>query len=280
MISKRAPLALISLVAGLLMLGMGYAHAAPKSELWKIWTAHDPASTAQVDHSAWDGFLKTYVKDNPTGLNRVDYGGVSEIDRSALAAYLEALSTMPVANLNRGEQQAFWINLYNALTVKVILDHYPVETIRDIDITSGLFADGPWGKKLIEVAGTPVSLDDIEHRILRPIWQDNRVHYAVNCASVGCPDLINRAYVAGDMDAVLTQNAKAYINSDRGLRLDGGTIIVSSIYDWFQADFGDSEQGVLQHLRMYAEGARKAALEKADDIDDYDYDWTLNGAQR
>jgi len=277
--SKCAPLTLISLVFGLLMLSLAPAHTAPKAELWKVWTVHDPASTIQVDHSAWDVFLKTYVKDNPNGLNRVDYGGVSYVDNSALAAYLETLSATPVATLNRDEQQAFWINLYNALTVKVILDHYPVETIRDIDITSGLFADGPWGKKLIEVAGTPVSLDDIEHRILRPIWQDNRIHYAVNCASVGCPDLINRAYVAGDMDAVLTQNAKAYINSDRGLRLNGGKLIASSIYDWFQADFGDSEQGVLRHFRIYAEDARKAALEKADDIDDYDYDWTLNGVQ-
>ncbi len=278
--SKRTLLTLISSVIGLLMLSLVPAHAAPKSELWKIWTAHDPASTLQVDHSAWDAFLKTYVEDNPKGLNWVDYGGVSDADRSALDAYLKALSTTAVATLNRGEQQAFWINLYNALTVKVILDHYPVETIRDIDITPGLFADGPWGKKLIEVAGTPVSLDDIEHRILRPIWQDNRVHYAVNCASVGCPDLINRAYVAGDMDAVLTQNAKAYINSDRGLRLDGNEIIVSSIYDWFQTDFGGSEQGVLEHLRMYAEGLLKAMLEKFRNIDEYDYNWALNEVQR
>lgn len=280
MMLKRTPLKFLGLVLGLLMLGMVPAHAAPKSELWKIWTAHDPASTVQVDYTAWDGFLKTHVKDNPNGLNRVDYGAVSNADRNALEAYLQALSATPVATLNRGEQQAFWINLYNALTVKVILDHYPVETIRDIDITPGLFADGPWGKKLIDVEGTPVSLDDIEHRILRPIWQDNRVHYAVNCASVGCPDLINRAYLAADMDAVLTRNAKAYINSDRGLRLEGNKIVVSSIYDWFQADFGDSEKGVLDHLRLYAAGARKAALENARDIDDYDYDWALNGVLR
>ncbi len=279
MTSKRASLKWIGLVVGLLMLGLAPAHAAPKADLWEIWTAHDPASTTKVDHSAWDRFLKTYVQDNPNGLNRVDYGGVSPADRSALAAYLEGLSATPVATLNRGEQQAYWINLYNALTVKVVLDHYPVETIRDIDISPGLFADGPWGKKLTEVAGVPVGLDDIEHRILRPIWQDNRVHYAVNCASVGCPDLINRAYLAADMDAILTNNAKAYVNSDRGLWVEGGKVVASSIYDWFQADFGGTEKGVIRHLLTYAEGSRKAALEKSGDIDDYDYDWTLNGIQ-
>jgi len=155
-----------------------------------------------------------------------------------------------VSKLNRPEQQAYWINLYNALTVQVVLDHYPVETIRDIDISPGLFSDGPWGKKLVTIEAEPVSLDDIEHRILRPIWRDPRIHYAVNCASVGCPDLLARAYRTDDMDQTLTANAVAYINSARGVALKGGEVSVSSIYDWFEADFGGNEAGVLKHLRQ------------------------------
>lgn len=273
--TRRALLSL--LMSGAVALAASTARAAPAADLWEKWAAFDAASTRSVDHAAWDGFLKTYVKARPDGLNRVDYGAVTGADKAVLSGYLAWLSATPVANLNRAEQQAFWINLYNALTVKVVLDHFPVASIMDISISPGLFSKGPWGKKLIAVDGEPVSLDDIEHRILRPIWKDPRQHYAVNCASVGCPDLIARAYRPDDMDAVLTANARAYINSSRGVRIDGGKLVVSKIYDWFQADFGGNETGVLDHLRKYADGSTKAALEQARGIDDYDYDWRLNG---
>ncbi|MBO6518627.1 MAG: DUF547 domain-containing protein [Rhodospirillales bacterium] len=256
--------------------------AAPVKELWSVWAQNDPGSTATIDHAAWDAFLKKYVQDDPNDpldLNRVDYAGVTDSDRQTLATYIGTLAATTVTSLNRGEQQAYWINLYNALTVQVILDHMPVETIQDIDISPGLFSSGPWGKKLVTIEGEPVSLDDIEHRILRPIWNDPRIHYAVNCASVGCPDLIARGYTATDMDATLTTNAIAYVNSPRGVTINDGEITVSKIYDWFDEDFGGSEKGVIAHLLEYATGERKAALEKADGIDDYAYDWSLNGVE-
>lgn len=253
--------------------------AAPVKELWPDLAGFDATSKEAVDHAPWDAFLRKYVKDDPAGLNRVDYTGVTETDRKALDTYIGMLAARRVTSLNRDEQRAYWINLYNALTVQVILDHYPVKSIRDIDISPGLFSDGPWGKKLVTIEDHPVSLDDIEHRLLRPIWNDPRIHYAVNCASVGCPDLIARAYTAKDTDALLHENATRYINSDRGVKLDGSDIVVSKIYDWFQEDFGDSEKGVIEHLLKYATGARKAALEKAKGIDEYIYDWSLNGVE-
>jgi len=253
--------------------------AAPVKKLWAKWAQNSPDSGISPDHGVWDTFLKTFVKDDPAGLNRVDYAGVTDADKNALAGYLTQLAATPVLSLNRDEQQAYWINLYNALTVQVILDHFPVATIRDIDISPGLFSDGPWGKKLIDIEGEPVSLDDIEHRILRPIWNDPRQHYALNCASVGCPDLIARAYTAADMERLLNENAAAYVNSPRGVRIQDGGIVASSIYDWFAEDFGGSEKGVILHLAQYATGAGKAALEKAAGIDDYDYDWSLNGTE-
>ena len=136
-------------------------------------------------------FLAQHLRTGEDGIARIGYGAVSDEDRKSLDAYIAALAGHPGSRraLNRAEQQAYWINLYNALTVQVILDHYPVESIRDIDISPGLFADGPWGKKLVTIEGEAVSLDDIEHRILRPIWKDPRIHYAVNCASIGCPNL-------------------------------------------------------------------------------------------
>ncbi|MEX0694390.1 MAG: DUF547 domain-containing protein [Rhodospirillales bacterium] len=274
---KVAAALLLALSA--IMTGAPAATAAPKPELWEKWTVHDPASTTVVDHQLWDRFLKSYVKVDPGGLNRFDYAAVDTGDRKVLQDYLGALGQTPVSSLNRGEQQAFWINLYNALTVQVVLDHYPVKSIRDIDISPGLFSDGPWGKKLITIEGEPVSLDDVEHRILRPIWKDPRLHYAVNCASVGCPDLVAEAYTARTMDSQLTANAHAYINSRRGVRIDGESMIVSSIYDWFQVDFGGSEKGVIAHLRHYARGDLKQALARAQEIEGYQYDWSLNGAE-
>lgn len=265
-----------ALVAGSMFMTAD-VNAAPKSELWEKWAAHDAQSTVVVDHSNWDRFLKTYVKDDPSGLNKVDYAGVSVADKKTLDDYVKTLAATSVLKLSRAQQQSYWINLYNALTVKVVLDHFPVKSIRDIDISPGLFSSGPWGKKLIEIAGEQVSLDDIEHRILRPIWKDPRIHYAVNCASVGCPDLSAQAYTAENTDMMLSANAVAYINSPRGVRVSGSDVIVSSIYDWFQADFDGTEKGVIAHLLPYATGDRKMALEKVSGISDYDYDWTLNG---
>ena len=148
---------------------------APKASLWEKWLAHDARSRTTVDHDAWQDFLDKYVSAHEDGVNRVAYGTVSKPDKSALDGYIVRMTAVPVAKLSRAEQLAFWINLYNALTVKVILTHYPVESIRDIDISPGLFSDGPWDKKLIEIDGEMLSLNDIEHRILRPIWRDPRI---------------------------------------------------------------------------------------------------------
>ena len=171
-------------------------HAAPKSELWPRWQKNDAASKQKIDHGAWDGFLKKYVVDNAGGVNRVRYAAVTPEDRAALANYLKSLEGASVSNYNRAEQRAYWINLYNAKTVELILSRFPVKSIRDINISPGLFSSGPWGAKGLTIEGEKISLDDIEHRILRPIWKDNRVHYAVNCASIGCPNLQPTAFTA------------------------------------------------------------------------------------
>lgn len=269
-----------ALAIGLLLIHLPPAAAAPSADLWDRWTAHDPQSAARVDHSVWADFLQRYVHVDPGGVNRVDYSGVTDADRRALDSYLDSLSKVAISSHVRDEQRAFWINLYNALTIDVVLDHYPVDSIRDIDISPGFFADGPWGKKLVTVEGEALSLDDIEHRILRPIWQDPRIHYAVNCASVGCPDLQPQAFTGQNTDAMLTDAARAFVNDPRGVRVEDGEATASRIYDWFEADFGGSERGVLDHLRRYAADALRAKLEGVGDIDSYAYDWSLNDVAR
>lgn len=252
--------------------------AGPKPELWDRWTRNDAASVSQVNNASWQGFLDACLKNNPTGLNKVNYAGAKPEEQKFVDDYVALLSSTEVSKLNPAEQKAYWINFYNALTIQVVLDHMPVKSILDIDISPGLFSQGPWGKKLVTVEGEALSLDDMEHRILRPIWKDPRIHYGVNCASVGCPDLVMNPYDPATLDATLTANAIAYVNSPRGVRIENGKVIASKIYDWFIEDFGDSEAGILAHLRQYAQGDLKVALESATKISDYEYDWSLNAA--
>lgn len=248
---------------------------APKAELWERWTRHAAQDARRISHAEWDRFLETYVA-NPDGeVSRVAYGSVTEPDRAALAAYIDRLSGIRISDHSRPEQFAYWVNLYNALTVQVVLDHYPVASIRDIDISPGLFADGPWRKHLVTVEGEKLTLDDIEHRILRPIWNDPRIHYAVNCAALGCPNLQTAAFTAENTEQLLNDGAREYVNDPRGVRIEDGRITASSIYSWFKPDF-DQDGGVMAHIRRYAAPGLLAELEGIDRVSDFDYDWSLN----
>lgn len=251
--------------------------AAPIAELWPRWQAHSQKSSQVIDHTPWDMLLNKYlVTGHPSGINRFRYAEVTTADRQALAAYLGQLAKVRVSSLNKREQKAYWVNLYNSLTVKVILDHYPVRSIMDIDISPGFFSNGPWDAKLLTIEGEKVSLNDIEHRILRPIFNDNRLHYALNCASLGCPNLQPVSFSAANSEDLLESGARQYINSSRGAQLVKGRLQVSSIYRWFQADFGGSEAGVLNHMRTYAQGDLKETLKSYKKGLRFDYDWALN----
>jgi len=266
-----------ALALALLLATAATASAAPRAELWPRWEAHRPESAVRVNHAAWDAFLREYVvADHPSGINRVRYADVGMADKHALEEYLEGLQNVPVSELARAEQEAYWINLYNALTVKVILDHYPVESIREIDISPGWFSDGPWRARLVAVEGEEISLDDIEHRILRPLWKDPRLHYAVNCASLGCPNLQPQAFTAESTERLLEKGAREYVNHPRGAHLEDGKLVLSRIYDWFETDFGDSREGVLFHLRAYARAPFAEGLEGFSGRIAYAYDWALN----
>ncbi|HKK31072.1 MAG TPA: DUF547 domain-containing protein [Alphaproteobacteria bacterium] len=264
---------LLLLLAGF---GSGERLFAPSADLWPRWQAHEPESQRTLDHSRWTALLQRYVRTGPNGVNWVDYAAWRDDGREELDRYLAKLQQTAVSRLNRSEQLAYWINLYNALTVDVVLDHYPVESIQDIDISPGLFASGPWDKKLVTVEREKLSLNDIEHRIIRPIWRDPRIHYGVNCASVGCPNLAKTAYRGTNVDAMLTEAAHAYVNDPRGVSINGDLVTVSRIYDWFIEDFGDTEAGVLRHLQQYAEPALRRRLQEIGSLYNTAYDWSLN----
>ncbi|MEM7665258.1 MAG: DUF547 domain-containing protein [Pseudomonadota bacterium] len=230
-------------------------------------------SDATIDHSAWNALLQEYVVAGPDGVNLVDYERLQNEAAAELTAYLDAMQQVSIEEFGADEQFAFWVNLYNAATVDVILKNLPLDSIRDI----GLLGTGPWKDDVVTVSGRTLSLDNIEHDILRPEWEDVRIHYAVNCASIGCPNLAREAYTGEKLETMLEAAAKAFVNHPRGFGGQPGEIVASSIFDWYQGDWG-SPQDVLDHAREYAEGPTVALLEGAEAIDTYDYDWSLNHA--
>lgn len=241
-----------------------------------FWADFRNEDTRVIDHSPWQAFLDEYVtgKGEPEQ-TFVAYQRVSPKALKALREYLARLQQLPVRTYNRNEQLAYWINLYNAKTVELILSHYPVASIRDIRF--GWFSGGPWKEKLLNVEGKPLSLDDVEHAILRPLWRDNRVHYAVNCASYGCPNLSRTAFSATNVESLLQAGAIGYVNHPRGVTFNGNDAVLSSIYKWYAEDFGADFQSLKKHLMSFASPALAAKLESMSDAD-YEYDWQLNEA--
>lgn len=250
------------------------ARAAPSPDLWSYWNKADSDSEVVIDHSAWQEFLDRYVKlSESTGMYMVEYGRVKKADKEKLESYLWDLAEQDPRKLNRGEQLAYWINLYNALTVDLVLDYYPVKSITRLG--KGWFRMGPWKDELITIAGQEISLHDIEHRILRPIWRNPRIHFVLNCASIGCPDLLPDVYQSKQIDEQLEFAARRFINQEKGASFVSGRLVLSSIFDWYEDDFVD-EEGVLQELKSFALDDLKNQLENYRGRISYRYNWKLN----
>lgn len=246
-----------------------FSFSAPKAELWSYWDSSNEESSQSISHSRWQNFLDNYVVEEGQNM-LVRYNKVTPSDKKQLQSYLSDMTKLDPRTYNKAEQYAYWVNLYNALTVEIILADYPIQSITKL---GGLFSFGPWGEEVAVVAGKKLSLNDIEHRILRPIWQDARTHYAVNCASLGCPNLQPIAFDANNQEMLLEQAAGSFINSDKGIHLSGNTVVLSSIYEWFSADFGD-DKALIKHLKRYRP-TLELSLEKVK----YDYNWDLNEAK-
>lgn len=245
-----------------------------KTDMKSETTMKQPASQTQ---SPMNTLLGQYVKaPDAMGVARFDYAGLkaSQSDQAILADYIKTLEAKDPSTLSAAEATAYWANLYNAVTIKVVIDNYPVQSIKEI--RSGAFSAGPWKKKLTTVNGNPMTLDEIEHETLRKKYPSPLIHYMVNCASIGCPNLKNSLWEAKTLDADRDAAARVFVNSLRGAKVTSKGLVVSSIYDWFQEDFGGSKAGVLEHLSQYATGDLKAAIDGGAKIKSFDYDWTLN----
>ncbi len=225
---------------------------------------HDPPS-----HELWDELLKKYV--NEKGF--VNYKAFQQ-DTAALNEYLNILSNAhPQRSWSRNEQMAYWINAYNAFTIKLVLDHYPINSIRDIK--NGIpFVNTVWDIKFIEIQGQKYDLNNIEHGILRKHFKDARIHAAVNCASYSCPPLRREAYVGARLDEQLDDAMRRFINDPERNRITPQKAELSKIFSWFSGDFKKSAGSVRKFVNRYAQ----TPIGKDTPIEYLDYSWQLNDA--
>ncbi len=216
-----------------------------------------PAVAGAPSHAAWDALLSQYV--SSTG--KVNYGGLKGA-QSKLESYLTTLKNNPPASSwSRNEKMAYWINAYNAFTVKKILDNYPLGSIQELS------GGKVWDDKWINIGDKTYSLNQIENGILRPTYKDARIHFAVNCAAQSCPPLHNRAFTAGNLESTLESLTKKFINNSKYNTITADKITVSKVFDWYSSDFN----GVADFVNKYTDTDVSDA-----EVAYTEYDWSLN----
>lgn len=215
-------------------------------------------STEAFNHQTWNGLLKKHV----SASGQVNYQGFKK-DRSSLRIYLNALSkNMPKESWTKSDKLAYWLNAYNAFTVKLIIDNYPLKSIKDIK--------DPWNHRFIKLGVKWYTLNDIEHRILRKM-QDPRIHFGINCASISCPPLLNKSFTAQNVDQELEKLTVSFINNAKHNSISKNTIKLSKIFQWFSKDF-KTKGSIIQFLNIYS----KVTINQNAKKSYTDYNWNLN----
>lgn len=222
------------------------------------------------DHKIWDELLKKYVNDD----GFIDYKGIMS-EKVKFEKYLDLLSNnAPSNNWSENEKLAYWINVYNAFTVKLIVDNYPVESIKDLNPTVSIpTVYTVWTKEWFKIGGEDFSLDRVEHKILRKDFNEPRIHFAINCASFSCPVLRPEAFKAEKIEKQLDEQTRSFINDPKRNRITKNKVEVSKIFSWFGDDF-QKNQTLVQFLNKYS----KVKISESADIDFMDYQWSLNDA--
>ena len=274
------PIPRLSIITPLALLatwlaGSSVTHAADVYVGSKVAAAQRVSYDA-IDHTAWDELLRKFVNEQ----GRVDYRGWkgSAEAVSKLDAYLNHLSSIdPTKPAARESELAYWINAYNAVTVKGILRVYPTKSIRDH--TPKLWGYNIWKDLKLRYADSQINLNDIEHEVLRK-RREPRIHFAIVCASIGCPRLLNRAYVPRQLDEQLTAGAKHFFAQQQNFQMDAANnrVMLSSILNWFGEDFGSNDRAMLKAISPYlpSDQARELVAKSGVRVDYLEYDWGIN----
>ncbi|RYC67321.1 DUF547 domain-containing protein [Spirosoma sordidisoli] len=222
-----------------------------------------------VDHSIYDRLAKKHI--NEKGL--VNYKGFRS-DEKELDKYLDLLSKNPPTDKwNQDAQIAYWINAYNAYTIKLILNHYPVKSIKDIGSKIKIpFVTTPWAIKFIPIGSEKISLDNIEHGTLRKKFNDQRIHFALVCAARSCPRLRNEAYTGAKLDAQLDDQGSDFLNNPAKNAISPQKASLSKYFDWYKGDWKEDNKSIEYWVNRYS----KTKINKDTDISFLDYNWALN----
>jgi len=241
----------------------------------KQWPSAQQVSIDNIKHDAWDTLLQKYV--DADGMVNYTAWHNNQTDRAALKTYLEDLSKAnPNANADQKAKLAYWINAYNALTVEGILRVYPTTSIRNH--TPKLFGYNIWKKLYLYTGDSKINLDSIEHKVLRKMGEP-RIHFAIVCASISCPRLLNKAYTSDKIETQLTTNTTDFFSRSQNLQVDAAnsTIQLNSIMSWFGSDFGSTTGKQVGAVAPYFPEDAKAFLGRGKFSVKYlDYNWKLN----
>ena len=236
---------------------------------YRLWATvrFNTSQTTPPNHDIWGALLKEYVING-----QVNYQLLSA-NQQQLDIYLTRLqSHTPSADWSREERLAYWINAYNAYTLKIVIDNYPVKSIKDIgDKLQIPLVNSTWDIQFIEISGKKLSLNDIEHRILRKEFDEPTIHFAIVCASKSCPSLSSEAYFATNINQQLNEQALAFINDEDKNHLTADHIEISKVFNWFEGDF-TKNGSLIDFLNKYSHTKIKQNAK----IDFLDYDWSLN----
>lgn len=233
-----------------------------------FWISFPIFSQEHLNHDQWTAILSKHV----SSAGQVDYKGIKD-NEAQLDTYLAVLSANhPNSDWDKKDQLAFWINAYNAFTVKLIVKNYPVVSIKDLG-GSIYKVNTPWDEKFINIGDKTYDLNNIEHGIIRKDFNDPRIHFAVNCASISCPPLRNEAYVGSKLDAQLDDQARSFINDESKNKITKSKAKISKLFTWFKGDFTQDGKTVVDFINKYS----KEKITDKTKITYFDYDWNLNG---
>ena len=210
------------------------------------------------NHDSWNAILKSNVSSS----GKVNYVGMKS-KLTEIQSYISTLESLSdQSTWSRNEKLAYWINLYNAATVKLIVDNYPTSSITNIN------GGKPWDKKVVTISGKSYSLNQIENDIIRPKFKEPRIHFAVNCAAISCPKIMNSAFTADKLSYQLTKQAKAFINGSKN-SISENSIEISKIFEWYAVDFGSS---IIDYLNKYS----TTTINSNATTTYNEYNWNLN----
>ncbi len=252
------------------LLAHSVAQAAPRANAIDFWDDSEEQSELKIDYSAWEEILEKYVvTDHASNVNRFNYGGMLEADKTALDNFILYMQQMDPRQLTKQRQKAFWLNLFNAgMIQEIALEDQPQSSIKEK-------GSRLWRKKRFYITMQEMSFDDIEHGILRPIFNDPRVHFSLVAGTVGSGRIIKSAFSGENVEQLLEENTKEFLSHERGFSYKDGKLFLSQIFKWYQKDFGTNFKAVKNFIRPYVSEENAAVLIKSKRAS-YQYDWALN----